>query len=523
MDAATLDALEAEAKAELWRRKQVWPLLELYLDRDQLADMRAFFEGGDAERGILPSDDWYDDISRQRGKSWKWCTFAVVWAHCHSGQFIKYAAQLGKSVRNIIRPTINRLLADMPRECLAKDEPGSLVAIKEDRADHKWLFPNGSEIMAAGANLGHYEDLRGQKSHININDECAFYDDFDAAQRVLRPQTQTTKGVNIYASTPAEAPSHPSVVVKQALKARGRYVHRTIYNHPRMAPEEVDAYLRKEAASKGLTLEAFKRTTYYRREFLCMDVTEETRAVVSEWNEPMEGDEGKTLGDILTVELQRPECADTYDGADFGYTRDPHAAVLGWWDFTGGYFYVEDEVPPLFRTRTDALAEAWLAKRRALWPASGPAPYPEAEASEDGTFWRPYNSTSDGGGRGTETIWELAKHGLHTNAATKAELEVMVNEVRRMVAAGQLRVHPRCKHLRQQLATTLWADTTRVDFERTAEGHGDALMALVYTVRGVDRSRNPFPRVALPFGLTRSVHKPRETETHRLAKALGLR
>lgn len=496
--------IRREARAELWRRREVWPLLEVYLDRDQLADMRAFMQGGDAERGVLPHADWYDDISRQRGKSWKWCTFAVVWAHCHAGQFIKYAAQLGKSVRNIIRPTINALLSDMPTEYREKvaqrtsDKPQPL-AIREDKVDHKWLFPNGSEIQAAGANFGHYEDLRGQKAHLNVNDEAGFYDDFDAVQRVLRPQTQTTGGVNVYATTPPETPGHPVSVVMQALKASGRYSHRTIHNHPRMSPAAIEAYLTREAVAKGLTLQAFKRTTYYRREFLCLHVVEETRAVVPEWSMAAQDvdetlPEGVLWGDTLVREVERPRFADTYSFADFGFTRDPSAVLFSYWHFGLAALVVEDETPPLYRTRTDKLAEVYKAKCRERWPASMPQPFDGARLSADGTYWEPYMAGGDQGGRGEEVLSDLAaEHGLSWVGANKVDLEMRVNEVRRLVASGKVLVHPRCIHLRKQLAQGLWADRAKSDFERSPEGHIDHLAALVDLVSILDRQRNPVP------------------------------
>ena len=90
---------------------------------------------------------------------------------------------------------------------------------------------------------------------------------------------------------------------------------------------------------------------------------------------------------------------------------------------------------------------------------------------------------------------ELAKeHGLEWAGAIKeSDLEVMVNDLRRLVGARKLYVHPRCKHLRHQLATGLWADKQKTDFAEDSTGHLDHLAALVYLVRAVDRQRNPTP------------------------------
>jgi hypothetical protein len=491
--------IRREARAELWRRREVWPLLEVYLDRDQLEDMRAFMDGGDA--GRLPSADWCDDISRQRGKSWKWTVFCVVWCHCVPGQQVKYLAQFGTSVRGIIAPTISQLLEDMPAEYRPKH--AGTDAIHVDHQDHKWTFPHpsggASVLHATGANNKHYKSLRGPRAHLLVQDECAFYDDFDDVQAALRPMLITTGGACVYATTPPETPAHPYEATCAALKASGRYVHRTIHNHPRLTERQIEDLLTREATRKGMTLHAFKRTTYYRREFLCLHVVEETRAVVPEWSMAAQDvddslPEGVLWGDTLLREVERPRFADTYTFSDFGFTRDPSAVLFAWWDFTGARLVVEDETPPLHRTRTDKLAEAYREKCRALWPTTLPQPFDGARRSEDGTYWEPYMAGGDQGGRGEEVLGELAKeHGLHWVGANKTDLEIRVNEVRRIVAAGKVVVHPRCKHLRKQLAHGLWADRAKSDFERSAEGHLDHLAALVDLVSILDRQRNPVP------------------------------
>ena len=259
----------------------------------------------------------------------------------------------------------------------------------------------------------------------------------------------------------------------------------------------------------GLSLAQFVRTTYYRREFLCMHVTEETRMVVPEWGEPLEdgGPEGRTLADALVREVPRPRLFDTYTSADFGFTRHPSAILFAWWDFANARLVVEDETPPLYRTRTDKLSEVYRAKCRELWPVTGERPFLEAQPAPPdvdaktgkerapGGFWLPYMALGDKGGRGGEVLTELAKeHNLAWAGAVKeADLEVMVNDLRRMVGAGKLVVHPRCSFLVKQLATGLWADKQKTDFAEDSTGHLDHLAALVYLVRAVDRQRNPYP------------------------------
>jgi hypothetical protein len=479
-------ALRREAMAELWRRRQVWPLLEALLDRDQLADARAIFSGVDIQKGQLPADDYFLDISRQRGKSWLCCTIAGVLGHCLDALFIKYAAQEKLSVRAIVEPTLKSLFMDCPLE----------LRPVFDSQDNVWTWPaSGSEMRAAGVNGKGYENLRGQKAHLVIKDESGFYDDYEATDRVLAPQLQTTKGFALDASTPSESPGHPATGRAMAAKARGRYSHRTIYNHPRMSPAEVEAFIAKEAAKKGLTVEAFKKTTYFKREFLCLHVVEETRAVVPEWSQEAEGQApGTVWGDVLTAELPRPVFYDSYTCTDFGYTRDRHASLFGFYDFSFGRLVIEAEVSPPRRARLDVLADAYLEKAREMWPVGSPRPYPEAEVSPCGKYWLPYRALCDGSGRGQETLEDLAKHhDVHLSPALKGELEVRVNVLRKRVGEGRLFVHPRCVRLRAQLSMGLWADKARIEFERTSEGHLDELAALVDLANNLDTTRNPIP------------------------------
>jgi hypothetical protein len=487
-----------EARRQLWRMRKVWPLLQVYLDRDQLADIRAFMQGGDAQAGRLPSEGWYDDVSRQRGKSWKWTVFDVVWAHCHAGQQLKYLAQTGVSVRGIIAPVIQELIEDMPPHFRPKHEGAE--AIHEDKQDHKWHFPHlgkaPSTFHATGANNQHYKALRGPRAHKIVQDECGFYDDFDAVQSALLPMLLTTKGPCVYATTPAETPTHPSEVRRNGLKAQGRYVHRTIHGHPRLSPEDIDEELTKRAAEKGQTLEQFKASSYYRREYLCMHIVEEARAVVPEWSGDAgpEWPEGTTWGDVHTFEeMPRPLFYDAYDSLDIGFSRDPSAWIGGYWDWSNARLVIEAETPPLYRTRSDALAKEITEQRCALWPKRGPRPSGEARPHVREDYWEPHLSVGDGSGNGAEKLGELAAEGLHFIHANKVDLEARVNSLRTLVAQGKLYVHRRCIHLRKQLSMGLWAGTQKVDYERTEEGHLDHLSALVDLVGHVDRQRRPVP------------------------------
>jgi hypothetical protein len=113
----------------------------------------------------------------------------------------------------------------------------------------------------------------------------------------------------------------------------------------------------------------------------------------------------------------------------------------------------------------------------------------------------------------TEGLWFIP--------TTKDALEAMVNHLRLMFQDNRIVIHPRCKLLILTLGSALW-NKRRDAFERSeATGHADALAALVYLARNLDRHTNPFPPlygvdVANSFILT--PPKPRQS---RAAKALS--
>lgn len=452
-------AIRAAAMAELWWRREVWPLLEALLDRDQFADAQALFEGCDVQGGQLPTENYVLDISRQRGKSWFLCTIAAVLNHCLPGLFGKYAAQELKSVRAIVKPTLDMILADCPVE----------LRPSYDGQDNVWTWSNGSNLRAAGCNGQQYVALRGQKAHYVLKDEAAFYDDYEAVNRVLAPQLQTTRGFAIDASTPPETPGHPYTVVAKAARRAGRYSHRTIYNHPRMTAEEVEAFLAKEARNKGITVEQFKQSTYCRREFFCEHVVEEGRVIVPEW---------VNAEDKAIVEYPRPTRYTAYTVIDPGETRSLFVGLHGFWDFVAGILFIERETVKRYPSTSD-MGEALVEAERELWKEDLACGRIDAVIRKSDVEM--------------VLIRDLAKHpyNLDFSVTEKTNADAARNDTRAAIAKGQILIHPRCKTLLLTLDTGIW-NKSRTSYEFNDQtGHADAWDALCYMWRNVQRNRNP--------------------------------
>jgi len=109
----------------------------------------------------------------------------------------------------------------------------------------------------------------------------------------------------------------------------------------------------------------------------------------------------------------------------------------------------------------------------------------------------PYLRISD---NNLQTIADINQHGLTFVPTRKDDKELQVNNLREWVRGYKIFIHPRCRRLIAQLASTVW-NKNRTSYERNTEGHGDLLDSLVYLVRNVRRDRDPRPAgYGIPVG-----------------------
>jgi hypothetical protein len=75
----------------------------------------------------------------------------------------------------------------------------------------------------------------------------------------------------------------------------------------------------------------------------------------------------------------------------------------------------------------------------------------------------------------------------------KDNKEAAINEARLMLVKTQIIISPKCKQLLFDLKNTTW-NKQRTSYERSKKhGHGDAADALIYMIRNLHKSRNPYP------------------------------
>jgi len=393
------------------------------------------------------------------------CLLACEICETIPNAIVKYACPQQRMVKTIIKPIMREILNDCPDE----------LKPEWKEQDKIYAFPNGSEIQIAGTDNGNAENLRGGAAHACIIDEAGFCDDLDyIVNSILLPTTDTTGGRLIMASTPnfkdPQHQFHESFVFP--MEAENRLVKYTIEDSP-MVNEATkqrirDRYIGGETNPK------------YRCEYLCEIPRSSELTVIPEFNVD-------TKKELIVEEYSTPDFFDPYVSMDVGF-RDLTVALFGYYDFRNAQLVIIDELvmngPEM---TTDHLAR-------------------ELKKTEEIRF---YNDTTnemipaylrvmDNDLKLINDLYRL--HGLHFIATQKDNKEAAINNVRMWVANGRIKIHNRCKHLIYHMENAQW-DKTRSKFKQLKDspsgnvrgGHADALDALIYMIRNIMESRNPFP------------------------------
>lgn len=388
--------------------------------------------------------------SRRWGKSYWLCVEAlmeVLKGKKGDKRYVRYAAPTAKMVRNIIEPLMDKIMEDCPKH----------LKPHHRRQEGVYIFPNGSEIHIAGCDNNGAEKLRGTDTHLGIVDEAGFILDLrTVVQDILLPQTITTGGRILMASTPGKTPAHPFHSYVKDAEALGCAIHRTIYQAPHVSKETIELYARETLGGKeGST---------WKREYLAEFVVDEEYAVVPEFC-PTEN--------VLADWRGLPQYFDYYVGMDVGYS-DLTVALLAYFDFKTAKIIVLDEV--VKRHSTSAEIDAAV------------------QAAEEITFpgRQPYRRVVDAPNIVVADIRSRADRSWLM--ARKDDKNAALNVLRMAIQERSVLIHPRCKTLISHLQHGCW-NTGRTSYERSEQdfGHFDAIDAAVYLVRHVDKLANPYP------------------------------
>lgn len=450
-----------------WRRGD----LSWKLDPKQ-RELYEQFKRAPVKQGVLEG-------ARKIGKTYLFGTIALETGIQNPGKQINWSCGTAKACRGILVPILEAISADAPSDC----------AGRYDGQAGRWILPNGAFIQIFSAETKKLcERGRGPSSILNIVDEAGFVDLLEyLLDSIFGPQLRRVHrvegsfvGMTLLCSTTPYTPTHPFCVVADAALGAGAYARRTIYDSGFETPEQVDQYVREEAAKKHLEVERFKATSTFRREFMSERVVDADAVVFPEFAE---------VQDKVVKEWPRPIGFDQFiykrTAIDPGGTRDPTGILSGYVDFTNGKVVIEGErLMP--KPNTQDIAEAIVELETELWGD----PPPPAEGNRFSDRHRVSRPVDDPTGRVTLDLWEL--NGLHVEQAVKNDRNASIGLIRTWLVDGTLVISPSCTGLIRQLHTSLH-NRTKKDFERNSEGHCDLAAALMYFCRGLSLSTNPYP------------------------------
>ena len=389
------------------------------------------------------------NCSRRWGKTTVLCLIALEFCLQKKDTMVRFAAGSRTDLKKIIQPIMQMLIADAPE----KYKPSF------HQMDGMYKFYNGSQIHLGGVNNDRGDTLRGTTSHLNIVDEAGFIDELNyILSDILLPQTLTTKGTTLLASTPPKTPAHDFYNIALECEAAGNYKKYTIHDNPTIDQHTLETYMKESGGKDSST---------WKREYLAEFVVDENSVIIPEWKD-------QYVQDIKQDELYK--FYHKYVGMDLG-VKDFTAAVFGYYDFKKATLYIEDELTLNGPTLTTlVLKDEIIKKETQLW--NNLPVYLRISDSNNKLLLQDLNNL----------------HKIYFRATNKDSLEAMLNAVRLRVDAGKIVINPRCKQLIGCLKYAVWDSSQKALARSSVYGHFDHLMALVYLVRNLDKMTNPIPR-----------------------------
>jgi len=433
---------------ELWRRGDL-----NYLLKGKQVDVDKAMDSALKKVNVIVN-------SRRFGKSYICCKRSIETCLNKKNAIVKYLCPEQVMVQRNINPIIQQILEDCPPE------------LKPDWKENakEWVFPhNNSKIQIAGSDKGHVEKLRGGYATLGIVDEAGFCSDLDyAIKSVLLPTTLTTKGKIILASTlNSKEPNHEfNTLYVAPLEATNELLKFTIYESPMVDQEDIATIIAEYPG--GINDPAF------RCEYLCELTVDPESMVIPEFSSEAEK--------RLVKDQKRPAFYDIYESMDVGFS-DLTGVLFGYYNFDLAAIVIEDELvmngPTL---TTENLALKIREKEYSLYKDSN-------------IFMRIADNNN------LILVNDLMRlHGITFIPTAKDNKEAQINQLRVMINQNRLIINPRCKNLLYHVKFARW-NNKRNDFLRMKDssdgllrgGHADLLDALIYLVRNVLFSKNPYP------------------------------
>lgn len=399
------------------------------------------------------------NASRRWGKTAVAIIYGINFGMQNTGVEIKMTSKTQSGMRDAFIPIWNMICRDAPKG----------YAPKWSTKDGCYVFPNGSRFHIHGTDNKRYENLRGDRCDLGIVDEAAFCADLRyIVLNVLLPQTITCGGKIIMMSTPDPRGSKSGEEFHEFCKQadiRGAYFKRDIFSNTSITQEEINEFIENYGGEESVE---------WQTEFLVKFVIDPEKSIVPEWDTDL-----YVLPEYFDPVDQFYRFYHKYTCLDLGVKRDFTVGLSAYYNFADATLYVMNEFA-IKNTTTPKIAEMLKIC--------------ELEVFGDLPIYRRICDSDN-----PQLVNDFVHlHHIGISAVEKTTLEAMVNTMRMLVGGGQVKIHPRCKQLIKTLEYGVWSNSEagklKKDFGRTVElGHMDALAALMYLIRSLNRTSNPVP------------------------------
>ncbi len=448
------------ARDELWRAGDLSWLLDF---GKPSGPQRDFYERSKA----CSRKTFVNESSRRIGKSVALVIIAFELALKNPGARINWCQDTSKGVRSSAIKTMEKMCRNAPPDCR-----GRFNTLKSS-----FEFPNGAYIFVFGGNTQEDADTaRGGDDPIaSFFDEGGFMRFLKYIYRsIVKPGMRRVRRLGHYgmifvsSSTPEEM-DHYFIELANLNEVHGSYCRKTIYDS-----DDPERYITEEAADAGMSAEEFVETDTFKREFLCQRVVNEAKVVFPEFH---------IKRDVIVREWPRPVGFEKYVhrrvSIDLGGMRDKYGFLYGYTDFASAKIVIEDEAL-LAKPNTEQVAAEIVEREARLWMDCDPK--------------RVTRVIDDDTERTIRDLWDI--HKVASMKATKqgprGGRAAAIGMIRTFMQMESLIISPRCVELQKQLLTAM-RNSTGTDFERTDEGHSDLCAALMYFVRDLSLTTNPYP------------------------------
>lgn len=367
----------------------------------------------------------------------------------------------------IIGPTIKQTI-DIVHQSIRKisyDAPTGLI--QRSKSESRW-YVGSSELIIGGFDISNATRQRG-KTLLKIYLEELVDSNPDQYAETIRSDlapalTHSKNGKLIYLTTPPKLPDHPFITetIPEA-KLHGAFFSYTIDDNKELSSDQYEACVRR---CGGIN------TVEFRREYLCEIVRDPTTTVVPDFRP-----------DVHVSAFTPPPVCFYQTAIDWGGVRDFTVALLHIYDFTSDIDLVVDErvFPP--NTPTNKIVEEVLAMEEGYNIHMRWIDAPPQLVAVD------LNSVGFIGQVPYKTDWLSAVNNMAVRFSQRG-----TNGMPKIL------IDPKCNFLKISLQSGTF-NKQKTDFERTQTlGHCDALAALMYGLRHMDRT-NPYSIQQVPGGV----------------------